>query len=76
MVRCNIADQRWLKLLGWLRLPGTAETDFAPQLDGLADALQVVAFDPRGYGQSRPPARDFPLDFYQVAKQCPQLGVV
>ena len=24
-----------------------------------------MSFDPRGYGQSRPPARDFPTDFYQ-----------
>lgn len=44
---------------------GTAETDFGPQLAGLSDAHQVVSFDPRGYGKSRPPARDFPLDFYQ-----------
>ncbi len=27
--------------------------------------MQVVSYDPRGYGQSRPPERDFPLDFYQ-----------
>jgi valacyclovir hydrolase len=44
---------------------GTAETDFAPQLRDLSDAMQVVSYDPRGYGQSRPPERDFPLDFYQ-----------
>ena len=44
---------------------GTAETDFAPQLRGLSDTMQVVSFDPRGYGQSRPPRRDFPVDFYQ-----------
>jgi valacyclovir hydrolase len=44
---------------------GTAETDFAPQLRDLADAFQVVSYDPRGYGQSRPPVRDFPVDFYQ-----------
>jgi len=44
---------------------GTAETDFKPQLENLSDAMQVVSFDPRGYGSSRPPARDFPLDFYQ-----------
>ena len=29
--------------------------------------MQVVSFDPRGYGQSRPPRRDFPVDFYQQA---------
>mmetsp|Transcript_10999 Transcript_10999/g.16099 ORF Transcript_10999/g.16099 Transcript_10999/m.16099 type:complete len:323 (-) Transcript_10999:325-1293(-) len=44
---------------------GGAEADFAPQLRGLCDAFQVVSYDPRGYGQSRPPLRDFPLDFYQ-----------
>mmetsp|Transcript_71965 Transcript_71965/g.208476 ORF Transcript_71965/g.208476 Transcript_71965/m.208476 type:complete len:301 (-) Transcript_71965:156-1058(-) len=43
---------------------GTAETDFAPQLRGLATRHRVVSFDPRGYGKSRPPARDFPPDFY------------
>ena len=35
------------------------------QLRDLADTMQVVSFDPRGYGKSRPPERDFPLDFYQ-----------
>ena len=44
---------------------GTADSDFGPQLRDLADKLQVVSFDPRGYGQSRPPERDFPLDWYQ-----------
>ena len=48
-----------------LRPTGTADTDFAPQLRDLADTMQVVSYDPRGYGQSRPPERDFPLDFYQ-----------
>lgn len=47
------------------RAAGTADTDFGPQLRDLADTCQVVSFDPRGYGQSRPPERDFPLDFYQ-----------
>lgn len=31
---------------------GTAETDFALQLEGFAPAMGVVAFDPRGYGKS------------------------
>lgn len=43
---------------------GTAETDFAPQLKGLAGKHHVVSFDPRGYGKSRPPVRDWPEDFY------------
>lgn len=44
---------------------GTAETDFFPQLKGLADKYRVISFDPRGYGKSRPPVRDWPEDFYQ-----------
>ena len=44
---------------------GTAMTDFEPQLTGLAAHHQVVSFDPRGYGQSRPPDRDFPDGFYR-----------
>ena len=44
---------------------GTADTDFGPQLRDLADQFQMVSFDPRGYGSSQPPARDFPLDFYE-----------
>eukprot|EP00967_Tisochrysis_lutea_P108650 scaffold168431_cov30-Tisochrysis_lutea.AAC.2 len=44
---------------------GTAETDFGPQLRDLASSFQVVSYDPRGYGQSRPPVRDFPINFYQ-----------
>lgn len=27
---------------------GTAETDFAHQLSGLSDCMQIVSFDPRG----------------------------
>lgn len=54
---------------------GTAQTDFAPQLEGLPDqGLRVIAPDPRGYGKSRPPAREFPLDFYaQDAQDCAAL---
>ena len=44
---------------------GTADTDFTPQLRDLADTMQVVSYDPRGYGKSQPPERTFPLDFYQ-----------
>lgn len=43
---------------------GSTHTDFAPQLDGLKENFTVVCFDPRGYGKSIPPKRDFPLDFY------------
>lgn len=45
---------------------GTAEGDFAHQLDGLSPSRMVVSFDPRGYGQSRPPRRTFGKDFYHV----------
>eukprot|EP00927_Polykrikos_kofoidii_P051906 TRINITY_DN45682_c0_g1_i1.p1 TRINITY_DN45682_c0_g1~~TRINITY_DN45682_c0_g1_i1.p1 ORF type:complete len:292 (+),score=35.01 TRINITY_DN45682_c0_g1_i1:440-1315(+) len=44
---------------------GTAETDFPLQMSGLAETYRVVSFDPRGYGKSRPPKRDWPIDFYQ-----------
>ncbi|KAF7476349.1 valacyclovir hydrolase isoform X2 [Marmota monax] len=47
-------------------LPGSGETDFAPQLKSLNKNLfTVVAWDPRGYGHSRPPDRDFPVDFFE-----------
>jgi len=41
---------------------GSARTDFAPQLDLMKDDvnLGLVAWDPRGYGNSRPPDRTFP----------------
>jgi len=45
---------------------GTAETDFGPQLDVLSKTRGVVSFDPRGYGQSRPPNRRYPPDFYHL----------
>jgi valacyclovir hydrolase len=44
---------------------GTGASDFDQQLSWFAKTHQVVAPDPRGYGQSRPPERDYPLDFYQ-----------
>jgi valacyclovir hydrolase len=52
-----------------LMLPGALGTgagDFHPQLDWFAArGFSVVAPDPRGYGQSRPPSRDFPAVFYR-----------
>jgi valacyclovir hydrolase len=43
---------------------GTGATDFHEQLPVFSQSYRVIAPDPRGYGQSRPPARDYPLDFY------------
>ncbi|KAF3815271.1 hypothetical protein GH733_016653 [Mirounga leonina] len=49
----------------WLFL-GSGETDFGPQIKNLNKKLfTVVAWDPRGYGHSRPPDRDFPVDFFE-----------
>nr|XP_036866862.1 valacyclovir hydrolase [Manis javanica] len=45
---------------------GSGETDFGPQIKNLNKKLfTVVAWDPRGYGHSRPPDRDFPVDFFE-----------
>lgn len=45
---------------------GSGKTDFAPQLQSLnKKRFTLVAWDPRGYGQSRPPDRDFPRDFFE-----------
>jgi len=44
---------------------GTGRTDFEHQLPWFSKTHQVIALDPRGYGESRPPERDYPLDFYQ-----------
>ena len=45
---------------------GTGAGDFAGQIDWFAArGFAVIAPDPRGYGKSRPPERDYPLDFYQ-----------
>ena len=44
---------------------GTGAGDFPGQLGWFAErGFEVIAPDPRGYGQSRPPERDYPLDFY------------
>ncbi len=44
---------------------GSAQTDFSPQLEhfGRQDSgFTIVAFDPRGYGSSRPPGRSFHIE--------------
>ncbi|KAL3046999.1 hypothetical protein OYC64_021262 [Pagothenia borchgrevinki] len=52
-----------------LLLPGAlgcTRTDFGPQLKSLnKERFTVVGWDPRGYGKSRPPDRDFPPDFFE-----------
>ena len=44
---------------------GTGKTDFEHQIPWFSQRYQVIAPDPRGYGESRPPERDYPLGFYQ-----------
>jgi valacyclovir hydrolase len=44
---------------------GTGGTDFEHQLPWFSQSHLVIALDPRGYGESRPPERDYPLGFYQ-----------
>ncbi|MFV9505856.1 MAG: alpha/beta fold hydrolase [Oscillochloridaceae bacterium umkhey_bin13] len=44
---------------------GTARSHLGALLDDLSRDHRVIAPDLRGYGQSRPPARSFPPDFYQ-----------
>ena len=44
---------------------GTGRTDFEHQLPWFSQHYQVIAPDPRGYGESRPPERDYPLTFYR-----------
>ncbi|KYN43712.1 Valacyclovir hydrolase [Trachymyrmex septentrionalis] len=45
---------------------GSIWTDFKPQMENLnVDGLTIVAWDPPGYGKSRPPDRTFPDDFFQ-----------
>ncbi|XP_050461955.1 valacyclovir hydrolase [Cataglyphis hispanica] len=61
--RIGSGDHPVLLLPGAL---GTIWTDFKPQIENLnADKLTIVAWDPPGYGKSRPPDRTFPDDFFQ-----------
>jgi len=44
---------------------GTGAGDFHAQIGWFAErGFTAIAPDPRGYGRSRPPQRDFPRDFY------------
>jgi valacyclovir hydrolase len=45
---------------------GTGRGVFDGMIDYIADSgYRVIAPDMRGYGRSRPPERDYPLDFYR-----------
>ncbi|XP_043498312.1 valacyclovir hydrolase [Polistes fuscatus] len=62
-VKAGVGDHSVLLLPGAL---GTAWTDFKPQLENLdKNKLTIVAWDPPGYGKSRPPDRKFSDDFFQ-----------
>ncbi|XP_035734380.1 valacyclovir hydrolase-like [Vespa mandarinia] len=62
-VRVGIGNHPVLLLPGAL---GTAWTDFKPQLENLdKNKLTVVAWDPPGYGKSRPPNKTYSDDFLQ-----------
>ncbi|KAH0948185.1 hypothetical protein HN011_012316 [Eciton burchellii] len=62
-VRVGTGDHPVLLLPGVL---GTIWTDFRPQIENLdREKLTVVAWDPPGYGKSRPPNRTFPNDVFQ-----------
>lgn len=45
--------------------PGTAMSHMSLVIDHLRSERRVIAPDLRGYGESRPPQRDFPVDFYE-----------
>lgn len=59
---------------------GSGRTDFTPQLEQLDKSkFTLVAWDPPGYGYSRPPDRTFPRDFFHrdahlAAKTMAKLG--
>ncbi|KAL7984540.1 hypothetical protein Chor_003110 [Crotalus horridus] len=45
---------------------GSGQTDFEPQLKNMnKEIFTIVAWDPRGYGKSIPPVRDYPLDYFE-----------
>ncbi|XP_053980552.1 valacyclovir hydrolase-like [Hylaeus volcanicus] len=61
-VRTGTGDHPILLLPGAM---GWSWDNFRPQIEGLdREKFTVIAWDPPGYGKSRPPNRTFPLDFY------------
>jgi len=63
-IHCEVAGQSNHVVLCLPGALGSTQSDFGPQLKGLNDEFTVIAFDPRGYGKSIPPKRDFPADFF------------
>ncbi|XP_069814187.1 valacyclovir hydrolase isoform X2 [Dendropsophus ebraccatus] len=60
--RTGCGDHAVLLLPGAL---GCSQTDFGPQLKFLnKEIFTIIGWDPRGYGLSIPPARDYPPDFF------------
>lgn len=53
---------------------GTIWSDFKPQIEGLNTSdFTIVAWDPPGYGFSRPPDRKFTTKFYENDANCAHL---
>ncbi len=44
---------------------GTATNDFSKQIESFSADYRVIAPERRGYGNTRPPDRDYPDNFYQ-----------
>ncbi|KAK6185423.1 hypothetical protein SNE40_007665 [Patella caerulea] len=62
-VKSGVGNHVLLLLPGAL---GSSKTDFEPQLTGFnKEKFTLISFDPRGFGQSIPPERDWPLDYFR-----------
>ncbi|XP_008211373.1 valacyclovir hydrolase [Nasonia vitripennis] len=62
-VRTGVGEHPVLLLPGAM---GTIWTDFKPQIENLnKEKLTIVAWDPPGYGKSRPPEKTFPENFFR-----------
>jgi valacyclovir hydrolase len=63
-VKVGDGDRPTMLLPGAL---GTAQSDLTTLLDGLNSRgkLTLIAWDPPGYGDSRPPARTWPLNYFE-----------
>ncbi len=62
LLYCTILNKH--ELLFVLVIEGCTKTDFQPQLAKLSrDHFTLIGWDPRGYGKSIPPERDWPDHF-------------